>query len=280
MKLSSSFLVLLILGGLTSCDKFKITTTEEGDRLIIHEKGKSGKTAKEGDFLTFDMVIKSSTDSVLKDSYKDGQPLMMPLQKGQFKGSFESGLAHIGEGDSTTVLVSADSLFTMMNQPFPPGISKGTDLKFTVKMRKVQTQEEFQKEIADKKANEGKYIEDYVNKSLKGAVKTPEGLYYSEKTAGNGATPAKGDTVVVSYVGKFLDGKEFDKSELGQPFSFPVGMGYVIPGWDKALMMMKPGSKRTFVIPSTLAYGEQGAGGVIPPNTPLVFDIELVSVKK
>ena len=280
MKLIIKALCLFMLVGMMSCDKFKTTTTAEGDRLIVHEKGKSEKLGKEGDILTFDLVIKNASDSTVKDSYKEGTPYTVPLQKGQFKGSFESALFHIGEGDSTTVLVSSDSLFKAMGQPLPPDIKSGTDLKFIVKMRKIQKREEFEKELADKKANEGKYVEEYASKNLKGATKTADGIFYVENKIGSGATPSKGDTVVVNYVGKFMEGKIFDQSQPGQPFSFPVGMGFVIPGWDKALQTMKPGGKSTFVIPSGLAYGDQGAGGSIPPNTPLVFDIELLQIKK
>lgn len=279
MKLSTKVLGLFIIAGLTSCDKFKVTTTADGDRLQIHEKGKSGQVGKDGDIVTFHLIIKSSTDSVIKDSYKEGQPFTVPLQKGQFKGSFESALFHIAEGDSTTVLVSADSLFNAMTQPLPPGIKKGSDLKFTVKMTKVQTKQDFQKAMLEKKNNEGKFIEEFVAKSLKNATKTVDGIYFLENVVGTGATPTQGKTVSVNYIGKFMDGKIFDQNPKGQEFSFPIAMGQVIPGWDKALMTMKVGGKSTFVIPSSLAYGEQGAGGAIPPNTPLVFDIELLGIK-
>lgn len=280
MKLFIQALCLFCIVGLSSCDRFKTTTTADGDRLQIHEKGKSGKLGKEGDILTFDLVIKNAADSTVKDSYKEGQPFTVPLQKGQFKGSFESALFHIGEGDSTTVLVSADSLFKAMGQPMPPDIKAGSDLRFIVKMRKVQNRVDFEKELTDKKNNEGKFIEEYAAKSLAGATKTADGIFVKETKTGAGATPAKGDTVVVNYVGKFMEGKIFDQSQPGQPFSFPVDMGFVIPGWDKALKTMKIGGKSTFIIPSGLAYGEQGAGGSIPPNTPLVFDIELLDIKK
>ncbi len=118
-----------------------------------------------------------------------------------------------------------------------------------------------------------------VNKDAK-TITTPSGLKYTVLKAGKGATPKPGQTVVVHYTGTLTNGKKFDSSrDKGQPFSFKVGAGQVIPGWDKALMTMKVGGKSTFVIPSSLAYGEQGAGGAIPPNTPLVFDIELLGIK-
>jgi FKBP-type peptidyl-prolyl cis-trans isomerase FkpA len=278
MKFTFSVLTILAVMGLVSCDKFKVTTTEAGDRLQIHEKGKSGKVGKDGDIISFDLIIKTAADSVIKDSYKEGQPFIVPIQKGGFKGSFENALYHIGEGDSTTVLVSADSLFKLMGQPLSPGIAKGSDLKFIVKMHKVQTRAEFDKEAADKKALEPKTVADYAAKSMKNAQKTADGIYYTENSVGVGATPVDGQTVVVEYVGKFMDGKIFDQSN-GQPFEVPLGQSKVIPGWELALKTMKKGGKSTFIIPSTLAYGEQG-GGPIPPNTPLVFDITLTDIKK
>lgn len=278
MKLTFSVLTILTVLGLVSCDKFKVTTTANGDRLLIHEKGKSGKVGKDGDIISFDLIIKTAADSVIKDSYKEGQSFTVPVQKGAFKGSFENALYFIGEGDSTTVLVNADSLFKLMNQPLAPGITKGSDLKFTVKMHKVQTRVEFEKELADKKANEPKIIEEFVAKSMKNAQKMTEGIYYVEKNVGVGATPVNGEIVIVDYVGKFMNGKIFDQSN-GQPFEVPLGEGRVIPGWEIALKTMKKGGKSTFIIPSGLAYGEQG-GGPIAPNTPLVFDITLTDIKK
>lgn len=278
MKFTFSVLTILAVMGLVSCDKFKVTTTEDGDRLQIHEKGKSGKVGKDGDIISFDLIIKTAADSVIKDSYKEGQPFIVPIQKGAFKGSFENALYHIGEGDSTTVLVSADSLFKLMGQPLSPGIAKGSDLKFIVKMHKVQTRAEFDKDAADKKALEPKTVADYASKSMKNAQKTAEGIYFTENNVGTGATPVDGETVVVEYVGKFMDGKIFDQSN-GQPFEVPLGQSKVIPGWEIAIKTMKKGGKSTFIIPSTLAYGEQG-GGPIPPNTPLVFDITLMDIKK
>jgi FKBP-type peptidyl-prolyl cis-trans isomerase len=277
MKFTFSVLTILAVLGLVSCDKFKVTTTENGDRLQIHEKGKSGKVGKDGDIISFDLVIKTAADSVIKDSYKEGQAFTVPIQKGTFKGSFENALYHIGEGDSTTVLVNADSLFKLMNQPLSPGIAKGSDLKFIVKMHKVQTRAEFEKELAGKKALEPKVVADYAAKSMKNAAKTAEGIYYTENKVGTGATPVDGQTVVVDYVGKFMDGKIFDQSN-GQPFEVPLGQSKVIPGWEIAIKTMKKGGKTTFIIPSNLAYGEQG-GGPIPPNTPLVFDIILNEIK-
>jgi FKBP-type peptidyl-prolyl cis-trans isomerase FkpA len=274
-----SVCALAMIIGLTACDKFKVTTTATGEKIQIHEKGKSGKVGKDGDVINFDLIIQTSKDSTIKNSFKEGTSYTIPLQKGAFKGSFENALYNIAEGDSTTVFVPADSLFKQMGQPNPPGIAKGSDLKFTVKMHKIITRAAFDKELLDKKNNEPKIVEEYAAKALKNVLKTPEGINYSVIEEGTGAMPANGQTVIVKYVGKFMDGKIFDQSKPESPtFSFKIGDGGVIPGWDKALLTMKKGGKSTFVIPSVMAYGEQG-GGPIPPNTPLVFDITLVEIK-
>jgi len=111
-------------------------------------------------------------------------------------------------------------------------------------------------------------------------MKTASGLEYIEIEAGTGAQAEAGKTVSVHYTGKFQDGKVFDSSvSRGEPITFQLGRGRVIKGWDEGIALMKVGGKAQLVIPPGLAYGERGAGGVIPPNATLVFDVELVAVK-
>lgn len=110
-------------------------------------------------------------------------------------------------------------------------------------------------------------------------MKTDSGLVYDEKKAGEGAAPQKGDMVSVHYAGRLEDGTEFDNSfKRGQPIQFPLGTGRVIAGWDEGIALMKEGGEATLTIPPELGYGARGAGGVIPPNATLIFEVELVKV--
>ncbi|MCP4669766.1 MAG: FKBP-type peptidyl-prolyl cis-trans isomerase, partial [Desulfobacula sp.] len=112
------------------------------------------------------------------------------------------------------------------------------------------------------------------------AVKERSGLMYVLKEKGSGEKPANGSKVKVHYTGKFLDGKVFDSSiERGEPIEFAVGVGQVIKGWDEAIVTMKKGEKRTLLIPYWLAYGKHGYPGAIPPESHLVFDVELIDFK-
>jgi FKBP-type peptidyl-prolyl cis-trans isomerase FkpA len=111
-------------------------------------------------------------------------------------------------------------------------------------------------------------------------VTTPSGLVYEDLVTGNGAVAAPGQTVTVHYTGWLTDDTKFDSSrDRNEPFVFPLGAGSVIPGWDEGVTGMKVGGRRKLTIPPQLGYGAHGAGGVIPPNATLVFEVELLDVK-
>ncbi|MBS1137195.1 MAG: FKBP-type peptidyl-prolyl cis-trans isomerase [Proteobacteria bacterium] len=112
-------------------------------------------------------------------------------------------------------------------------------------------------------------------------VTTPSGLVYEDLVVGDGATARRATTVSVHYTGWLTDGKKFDSSkDRNEPFNFPVGVQYVIAGWDEGVQGMRVGGVRKLTIPPNLGYGARGAGGVIPPHATLVFEVELLDVSE
>ncbi len=137
-----------------------------------------------------------------------------------------------------------------------------------------------QEEIEKKKAEKAKQTAEALKKLSEGATTTASGLAYFMIKEGDGIRAEAGKTVSVHYTGKLTDGTKFDSSyDRNQPIDFPLGQGRVIPGWDEGIALLKVGGKATFIIPPHLAYGERGAGGVIPPNAVLIFEVELMDVK-
>ena len=136
--------------------------------------------------------------------------------------------------------------------------------------------EKLEKQAAEK----AKKAKEAIDALKKGAKVTSSGLAYKIIKKGTGAKAEAGKTVSVHYTGKLSNGTKFDSSyDRNQPIEFELGRGRVIKGWDEGISLLNVGSKATFIIPPDLAYGARGAGGVIPPNATLIFDVELVEIK-
>ena len=148
------------------------------------------------------------------------------------------------------------------------------------KFNAIEAFRTFEGARAEREALEIKKQEETLNAASAGFEKTESGLRYKIIQEGDGKKASKGDMVSVHYKGQLLDGTVFDSSyKRKEPIDFTIGVGQVISGWDEGIQLLKVGDKARLVIPSNLAYGSQGAGGIIPPNAPLLFDVELVNVK-
>jgi len=243
-----------------------------------------GRTATVNDVVRLHFVLRNSSDSVLRNTMAENRPVISTIQKSRFSGSFEQGLQMLSAGDSCSFWVLADSLFAKgIGAALPEYIAKGSYLRFDVKMLDVWTMQEYSKEqqlIAMKaRVDEDKVLADYIKTNNIPATFDPAtGLYYQVVKAGEGPKPIKGNTVSVHYTGRLLNGQIFDSSEGGQPFEFALGQGYVIEGWDKGIPYMKKGEKGILYIPSYMGYAGQRAGS-IPPNSILIFEVELVNIK-
>lgn len=300
MNKNFMFLAAAVLG-LAACNSgFK---KGDGGMLYDIHTDKPGSTIKEGDFISVNLIAKNDADSVLYSTYDAGQPQPTLMPKIKNKGDVYGGISLLSEGDSATIKVNADSVFAK-GQPKPPGF-KGKYIIYEVKVEKVipkggQTDQIFQAHITDyfkaqsaamSKLEPAKVQKLIADNNLK-VTTTATGLMYQVVKPGYGPTIAPGDTAVVIYTGKLPNGKVFDTSikdvavknkianpmRTYEPIHIPVGAKAVIPGWDEGLLLMNKGEKATFVIPSKLGYGERGASPVIPPFTPIAFDVELVNI--
>lgn len=295
-KLKIIFCIILCSALFFSCKRSNEKHTASGMKYIVHKENQ-GTKAKLRDFVTIEMVYKTETDSVLFDSRQNKMPMRFQLEKPPFAGSMEEGLTYMAVGDSATFFVSADSMvrkvFSKMNggnYVRPEFLKTGCFLKFDIKLLRIQNEldvaqemyHELDKRAAQEKANIELYLNDH---KITQQADTNE-IYIIKNTEGKGPIAESEKTVFVNYTGKFLNGEKFDSNEkLRKPYSFVVGKGDVIKGWDIEFPKLKQGDKVTMIVPSKLAYGEEGLRNnmngtyIIQPNTPLLFELEVVAVK-
>lgn len=279
------FVVAIVFAFSTSfAQKVKYKVDKSGSRYLIIKANKT-PLVKIDDVATLQLKYTNTKDSVLFDSWKMGGPLQLKVTKPQFKGDLMSGLVLLHVGDSASFLISADSLFAKtFNMEMPAFIEKGSDLKFTVKIIKSIPEAELKaEEIKTQKQKDMQEtidIEKYIKDNNLTVQTTASGLKYVMLAEGTGEQAQSGRTVRVHYTGKLLDGTKFDSSlDRNDPLEFMLGQGMVIRGWDEGIALLKVGGKALLIIPSNLAYGARGAGNVIPPFSPLTFEVELVEVK-
>ena len=292
-SLKISALAAIVSVSFAACKSGGFDKTESGLQYKMHTKNEGAKPVV-GDILTLDLMYLNDKDSVLFSTYVQGQSMTIPLQESSFKGSFEEGFAMMCAGDSATFIIPADSFYTKIvnMEKLPDFVKPGSMLTFRVKMNKFITKAQAE---ADERAMLTKFKNDEVTATAKYiddnkiTVKpTSSGLYYIETLAGKGMQADTGMTVAIHYTGKFLDGRVFDSSlQRGKPIELVLGGGQVIPAWEEALKFMKKGGKASILVPSSLGYGERGFPDprsrgeyIIPPYAALVFDLELVDVKK
>ncbi len=265
-------------------------STKSGLQYRIVTDAPGGQKPAVGDFV--EMHINTHIgDSVLMDSraMNNNQPVPLQVTAPSFNGDLMEGLTMLTEGDSAVFQISVDSLLKMGNQPLPwikAGV--GQMVQYEIKMTSVRNQQQMkqqQSEAASKQKgiDEGILQSYFATNKIK-PTKTASGMYYRVTKHGTGPMPKAGQSMVMNYTGKTLDGATFDsnvdpKFNHVQPFKFMLGMGQVIKGWDEGIALLKKGSKATLYIPSTLAYGQQSPSPAIPANGILMFDVELVDIE-
>ncbi len=263
--------------------------TESG-LYIIKTKTGNGKSPKDGDMLNFDFTVATIDGPQLYSSVEAGRPIDHEKGKPFDTEGFTEGLKTLTPGDEVTLIVPSKLAFKAQGRQGM--ILPYTTMIYTVKLNSVKSKEQYEKEVAAKKAQEQAQndklknqeratIANYISKNNITVQPTPSGLYYIETAAGTGEQAVAGDKVKVHYSGTLLDGTKFDASyDRGEPYEFTLGRSEVVKGWDEGIAMMKKGGKATLIVPSSLAYGERARGGVIHAFAPLKFDVELVEVTK
>jgi peptidylprolyl isomerase len=239
----------------------KLIKTDSGLQYYDLVTGQGAESVKNNTVQTnYTIWVKTDTGYSYIDQSEAGAPLSFVLGRGDtvFPG-WEEGATGMKVGGKRLLIV-------------PPDLGMGANGNALIPANSTLVME----------------IELVDNKEPRTATKVDEkdytttdsGLKYYDMTPGTGESPKAGQTVVVHYTGWLTDGTQFDSSvDRGEPYSFVLGTGNVIPGWDEGLLTMKVGGKRQLVIPASLAYGDQGSGSVIPPGATLIFEVELLAIQ-
>jgi FKBP-type peptidyl-prolyl cis-trans isomerase len=280
----------------TSCDSKGYKKTADGLEYQIVTDKKDGKGPDTSDIVKVKLRIyyseEGKKDTLLRDvvAMNGGEPIELPMNVPvAYKSSWIKGLVLLTPGDSAIFRTPVDTLmkYEMQGQPLPPFMKKKGQLLFSVVLVSVNSADQMKKEqeqkSAQQKETDDKLIQDYLAKNNITASKTASGLYYVIDKEGTGNNPTAGQTVVVNYTGKTLDGKVFDSNldpqfQHVEPLAFKLGGHEVIEGWDEGLALLKKGSKARLFIPSPLAYGPQERPGM-PANSILMFEVELTDIK-
>jgi len=287
MKLMSwnSIMAIVVVGvGLLSCESGEFKVSEDGYAYKYVRKG-DGELPKNGEIVLYNMKYMDENDSILQQSTTQN-PLMLQCDSIQWDnmGPLYKALQIIREGDSILVKIPTKTLFgESFKSPVPPSLNPEGEITFCLGLDKIRTQEEMEAEALaqsqEQMDSDIEIIDKYLEENGIDAQSTESGLRYVIDVEGTGNYPEPGDSVKVHYTGTLLGGDKFDSSlDRGEPLPFVIGRRQVIMGWDEGIALLKPGGKGTLYIPSPLAYGARGAGGLIPPNAVLKFDVELVEI--
>lgn len=249
--------------------------TANGLYYKLFKVSKDTVKAKVGDWVSLTMRY-SYNDSVLFDSKQamGGQPVRFQLPPSEFKADIYEGIAMLSAGDSADFIINADSLFmkTFRQPSRPEFIDSNSVLHFYITLLSVDSPATMQKKEEDALK---KYVED--NKI--NVAPSASGLYYIENVPGKGIKIDTGAWVKVHFSVSLIDGKQiFATTDRGEPMEFECGQPFDTPGFDEGISKMMKGGKSTFIVPSSIAFGEAGRGGMIPPYSTIIYNVEVVDV--
>ena len=270
---------------------FKKTESGIEYQIVKDEKGQSPVI---GDMVELHMVARykdDKMDTVLFDSRKmnNNTPMQFPMPAPSFKGDIVEAFMLLSPGDSAIIRMSIDSVKKQPNVQLPDFMKSGEKIQYNVVMVSVKSQDALKKEqdehASKQKGADDQILQDYFKSNNLQPSKTASGLYYIIETQGSGPNAAPGKAVTVNYTGRTLDGKVFDSNQdpsMGhaEPFTFNLGQGQVIAGWDEGVALLNKGAKAKLFIPSGMAYGSQSPSPAIPNDAILMFDIEVLNISE
>ncbi len=284
-RILSAFIAIVVVGMMMSCQSDDFKASEDGYEYKYITKG-DGETPKQGEVVVYNLMYMNEKDSVIFESTVD-QPAIIPCDTMQWSnmGPLYKAFKIIKEGDSILIKIPTKTLFEeSFRAAIPPTLDTAGAITFYIGATKINTQEEMEAEALE--SSKGRLnkdieiIENFLKENNISAQSTESGLRYVIDAEGTGDYPQPGQNVSVHYTGTLMDGTKFDSSlDRNEPLSFPIGQNRVIQGWDEGIALLKKGGKGTLYIPSPLAYGPRGAGGMIGPNSVLKFEVELVDIE-
>jgi FKBP-type peptidyl-prolyl cis-trans isomerase len=276
--------------------KNNVTTPPTASGIyIISQNAGSGPNIQKTNYVEMNLVVSNIEGKKIFSSIENNHPITFEYGKPFDTKGFDEAIATMKKGSKATVVVPSAMGFGDQGKKDRSGadiIDPYSPIVYDIEILSIKTKAEYEKAQKDKEAaakkeaddamaKEPAQIQQYVKEHNITAKPNGSGLYYIETVKGKGPKATAGKTVKVHYTGKLFNGKVFDSSltrKPSTPLEFVIGKGQVIPGWDEGISMMSAGGKATLIIPSKLAYGAQGNGNDIPAYSPLVFDVELVSI--
>lgn len=291
MRVRSLLLVITLLFVVIGCSNksskfsgFSVTNSDIHYKLV--SLGDGATKPELSNFITVNIAYRTIKDSLFFQGLRKFQ-----LNSAKVEGTIDECFMMLVLGDSASFYFPADSFFTKtLETSLPKFIHKGDLMRVDIKMLEIQTEKQYQQEkeaflhwINDFGDYEKVILKQYMDGEKLSIAPTPSGLYYLPISKTNGKGVAAGDTITVHFEGRFFNNKIFDSTKKrNEPFQFVYGQKWqVVEGLEEAISMMKEGEKSLFILPSKIAFGQQGSStGIIPPFTSVVFEVELVEVKK
>jgi len=269
---------------------FSACTNQDHDDYLTSPNGlkykiiidKKQPKAQPGQYISYHVFWRTMKDSLLFSSENANQPMLSLVARPIYNGDPWEIFTMIGPGDSASCKVPAKDIF---KDYLPANLKADDPIKLDIKVLAVLTAEKYDSvrtaAVNAQLNREDQALQNYMRENNLKGTKTSSGIYVVIEKPGTGKQAANGNTVSVLYTGKLLDGTVFDASSLhgNQPYDVTIGQSSVIQGWTEGLTYFNKGAKGKLLIPSRLGYGERGNPPKIGPDEPLVFDIEIVSMK-